>query len=238
MSKLLNSKNRRLDGRKLDELRPIKMEVGVIDNANGSAYIEFGRNKVMAAVYGPKDVHPKHMMKTESAILKCRYHMTPFSTGTRKNPAPSRRETEISKIISEALEPAIIMTDYPRTAIHVYVEILQSDGGSRCAGVTAASLALADAGINMRDLTSGCAAGKIDGKVALDLDEVEDMEGDADLPMAILPNLEKVTLMQLDGEFSRKEFMEAFKLAKKGCLKVYEMQRNALNDKYFGNGKA
>ena len=124
MSKLLNSKNRRLDGRKLDELRPIKMEVGVIDNANGSAYIEFGRNKVMAAVYGPKDVHPKHMMKTESAILKCRYHMTPFSTGTRKNPAPSRRETEISKIISEALEPAIVMTDYPRTAIHVYVEIL------------------------------------------------------------------------------------------------------------------
>ena len=238
MSKLLNSKNRRLDGRKLDELRPIKMEVGVIDNANGSAYIEFGRNKVMAAVYGPKDVHPKHMMKTESAILKCRYHMTPFSTGTRKNPAPSRREIEISKIISEALEPAIVMTDYPRTAIHVYVEILQSDGGSRCAGVTAASLALADAGINMRDLTSGCAAGKIDGKVALDLDEVEDMEGDADLPMAILPNLEKVTLMQLDGEFSRKEFMEAFKLAKKGCLKVYEMQRNALNDKYFGNGKA
>ena len=238
MSKLLNSKNRRLDGRKLDELRPIKMEVGVIDNANGSAYIEFGRNKVMAAVYGPKDVHPKHMMKTESAILKCRYHMTPFSTGTRKKPAPSRRETEISKIISEALEPAIVMTDYPRTAIHVYVEILQSDGGSRCAGVTAASLALADAGINMRDLTSGCAAGKIDGKVALDLDEVEDMEGDADLPMAILPNLEKVTLLQLDGDFSHKEFIEALKLAKKGCLKVYEMQRNALNDKYFGNGKA
>jgi exosome complex component RRP41 len=238
MSKLLNSKGRRLDGRKLDELRPIKMEVGVIDNANGSAYIEFGRNKIMAAVYGPKDVHPKHMTKTESAILKCRYHMTPFSTGTRKNPAPSRREIEISKIIREALEPAIIMTDYPRTAIHVYVEVLQSDGGSRCAGVTAASLALADAGINMRDLTSGCAAGKIDGKVALDLDEVEDMEGDADLPLAILPNLEKVTLMQLDGEFSRKEFMEAFKLAKKGCLKVYEMQRNALKDKYFGNKEA
>tara|TARA_B100000315_G_scaffold39051_1_gene33828 strand:- start:4225 stop:4941 length:717 start_codon:yes stop_codon:yes gene_type:complete len=235
MSNSLYSKGRRIDGRKLDELRPIKMEVEVIDNAAGSSYIEFGRNKIIAAVYGPKDVHPKHMTKTESAIIKCRYHMTPFSTGTRKNPAPSRRETEISKIIREALAPAIVLTDYPRTAIHVYIEVLQSDGGSRCAGVTAASLALADAGINMRDLTAGCAAGKINGKVALDLNEVEDMEGDADLPLAILPNLEKVTLLQLDGNFSRKEFIAAFKLAKEGCMRVYEMQRNTLKDKYFGN---
>ena len=234
VSNLVNSKGIRLDGRQLDQLRPIKMEVGVIDNADGSSYIEFGRNKIIAAVHGPKDVHPKHMTETDRAIVKCRYHMSPFSTGTRKNPAPSRRETEISKVIREALEPAIVMTDYPRTAIHIYVEVLQSDGGSRCACVTAASLALADAGINMRDLISGCAAGKINGKVALDLDEVEDMEGDADLPLAILPNLNKVTLLQLDGEFSRKEFSEAFKIAMKGCLEVYEMQRNALKEKYFG----
>jgi exosome complex component RRP41 len=235
MDKLVNSKGRRADGRKLNELRPIKMEVGVIDNADGSAYIEFGKNKIIVAVYGPQDVHPKHMTETDTAILKCRYHMTPFSTGDRKNPAPSRREMEISKVIREALEPAIVMTDYPRTAIHVYVEVLQSDGGSRCAGVTAASLALADAGINMRDLIAGCAAGKIDGNVALDLDEAEDMKGDADLPLAILPNLQKITLLQLDGTFSQKEFSEAFNLAKEGCMKVYEMQRNALKDKYFRN---
>lgn len=238
MTNLLNSKGRRLDGRKLDQLRPIKMKVGVIDNADGSSYVEFGRNKIFAAVYGPKDVHPKHMTETDQAIVKCRYHMTPFSTGTRKNPAPSRRENEISKVIREALEPAIVMTDYPRTAIHVYVEVLQSDGGSRCACINAASLALADAGINMRDLISGCAAGKIDGKVALDLDEVEDMEGDADLPMAILPNLNKVTLLQLDGDYTRKEFSQALKLAKEGCLKVYEIQRNALKERYFGTKEA
>lgn len=233
-TKLLDAKGVRHDGRKFNELRPVTMKVGVLENADGSAYIEFGKNKIMAAVYGPREVHPKHMSVPDRSVLRCRYHMTPFSTDTRKNPAPSRREIEISKVIREGLEPALILTDYPRTAIEVYLEVLQSDGGSRCASITAASLALADAGINMRDLVVGCAAGKIEGRVVVDLDDVEDKEGEGDMPMAILPNLGQVTLLQLDGRFSRKEFDEAFKLAKDGCMKVYDIQRKALMEKYFG----
>ncbi|MBI2938658.1 MAG: exosome complex exonuclease Rrp41 [Thaumarchaeota archaeon RBG_16_49_8] len=234
ITKLLDAKGVRHDGRKFNELRPVTMKVGVLENADGSAYIEFGKNKIMAAVYGPREVHPKHMSVPDRSVLRCRYHMTPFSTDTRKNPAPSRREIEISKVIREGLEPALILTDYPRTAIEVYLEVLQSDGGSRCASITAASLALADAGINMRDLVVGCAAGKIEGRVVVDLDDVEDKEGEGDMPMAILPNLGQVTLLQLDGRFSRKEFDEAFKLAKDGCMKVYDIQRKALMEKYFG----
>ena len=234
ITKLLDAKGVRHDGRKFNELRPVTMKVGVLENADGSAYIEFGKNKIMAAVYGPREVHPKHMSVPDRSVLRCRYHMTPFSTDTRKNPAPSRREIEISKVIREGLEPALILTDYPRTAIEVYLEVLQSDGGSRCASITAASLALADAGINMRDLVVGFAAGKIEGRVVVDLDDVEDKEGEGDMPMAILPNLGQVTLLQLDGRFSRKEFDEAFKLAKDGCMKVYDIQRKALMEKYFG----
>ncbi len=233
-SKLLDAKGVRHDGRKFNELRPVSMKVGVLENADGSAYIEFGKNKIMAAVYGPREVHPKHMSVPDRSVLRCRYHMTPFSTDTRKNPVPSRREIEISKVIREGLEPALILTDYPRTAIEVYLEVLQSDGGSRCASITAASLALADAGINMRDLVVGCAAGKIEGKVVVDLDDIEDKEGEGDMPMAMLPNLGQVTLLQLDGKFNRKEFDEAFKLAKDGCMKVYDIQRKALMEKYFG----
>jgi exosome complex component RRP41 len=234
-TKLLDSKGLRHDGRRLDELRPIRMEVGVLENADGSAYIEFGKNKIMAAVYGPKEVHPKHMLVPDRSILRCRYHMTPFSTDTRKNPAPSRREIEISKVIRESLEPSLILTDYPRTAIHIYVEVLQSDGGSRCAGISAASLALADAGINMRDLVAGCAAGKIAKKVALDLDDIEDKTGEGDMPVALLPNIGQVTLLQLDGKFSQKEFEEAFTLAREGCMKVYDLQKKALMERYFGS---
>jgi exosome complex component RRP41 len=173
-----------------------------LKNADGSAYIEFGKNRIIAAVYGPREVHPKHMAQPDRCVLRCRYHMSPFSTDTRKNPAPSRREVEISKVMREALEPAVMLEDYPRAAIDVFVEVLQADGGSRCAGITAASVALADAGINMRDIVSACAAGKVDGKIVLDINDVEDKEGSADMPLAYLPHLERVTLLQLDGILS------------------------------------
>lgn len=235
MGRLIRENGLRVDGRRPDELRPIKIEVGTLRNADGSAYIEFGKNKVVVAVYGPKEVHPRHMALPDRSVLRCRYHMSPFSTDTRKSPAPSRREIEISKVVRESLEPSLMLEDYPRTAINVYLEVLQSDGGSRVAGITAASVALADAGINMRDLVVGCSAGKIDGVVVLDLDDLEDKEGEADMPVSIMPNLNQVTLMQLDGMFSSDEFNRAFEMALAGCKKIYEMQRNALITKYFGS---
>jgi exosome complex component RRP41 len=234
MNKLINEEGIRVDGRRFDELRPIKIEVGILKNADGSAYIEFGKNKIVAAVYGPKEVHPKHLALPDRCLLRCRYHMAPFSTETRKNPAPSRREIEISKVIREALEPSIILEDYPRTAIDVYVEVLQSDGGSRCASINAASVALADAGINMRDLVTSCAAGKVDSKVILDLNDVEDKEGEADMPVAMMPNLKQVTLFQMEGSFSKDDFKLAWDLLLNAIEKIYKVQKDALIKKYFG----
>ncbi len=236
--KLIDGKGKRLDGRTWNQLRPIKLDVGVLKNADGSAYIEWGKNKIMAAVYGPKEVHPKHQVLPDRALVRSRYHMAPFSVDERKNPAPSRREIEISKVIREALEPAIIVEDYPRTAIEVWVEVLQSDGGSRVAGITAASLALAEAGINMRDLVVGCSCGIVEGQVVADLDDTEDKEGSGDMPVAIMPNLSQVTLLQVDGIFTRENFQKAFELAIEKGREVYAMQREALTKKFFGDGAA
>ncbi len=232
---LINEQGLRTDGRRKDELRPVKIEVGILKNADGSAYIQFGKNKIMAAVYGPKEVHPKHSALPNRSVLRCRYHMSPFSTEERKNPAPSRREIEISKVMREALEPALLLEDYPRTAIDVFVEVLQSDGGSRCAGISAAAVALADAGINMRDLVAACAAGKVAGQVVLDVDDAEDKEGQADLPIAIMPTSNQVTLFQLDGQLNDEEFNTALSWAIEGAKKVYQLQREALIGRYFGN---
>ncbi|MEM0117473.1 MAG: exosome complex exonuclease Rrp41 [Conexivisphaerales archaeon] len=228
MGKLIDKRNLRVDGRKLDELRPIKIQVGVLKNADGSAYIEWGRNKIMVGVYGPKECHPKHMALPDRALLKCRYHMAPFSVDERKPPQPSRREIELSKIIREALSPAIVLEEFPRTAIEIYVEVLQSDGSSRVASITAASVALADAGIPMRDLVAGCAVGKVDGKIIADVSDIEDKEGEVDLPVAYMPNLDLVTLLQSDGALTKAEFEKAFKLALEKCRFVYDMQRSAL----------
>jgi exosome complex component RRP41 len=231
--KLIDKKGYRLDGRKADEVRPTKIEVGVLSNADGSAYIEQGKNKILAAVFGPREMHPKHLALPDRMVLRCRYHMAPFSVQERKSPAPSRREVELSKVIRESLEPSVFVEFYPRTGIDVFVEVLQADGGTRCASITAASLAIADAGIPMRDLVVACAAGKIDDTVVLDLMDTEDKVGVADVPVAFMPNLNAVTLLQMDGILAPEEFEKAVNLAIEGCRKLYALQKEALKTKYM-----
>ena len=215
VQKLINEEGLRVDGRRLDELRPIKMEVGLLANADGSAYIEHGKNKIIVAVYGPKEAQPKHVSLHDRAVVRCRYHMAPFSTDERKSPAPSRREIEISKVVREALEPVIFTEYFPRSMIDIFIEVLQSDGGSRCAAVTASSLALADAGIPLKDLVVGCAL------------------GEADMPIAFIPVLGKISLLQMDGMFTEEEFIRALNMAKEACMKIYALQKQTLKEKYL-----
>ncbi len=231
--RLIDDNDLRVDGRRLDELRPIKMEVGVLDKADGSAYIEQGKNRIIAAIYGPREAHPKHVALANRAVIRCRYHMAPFSVEERKSPAPSRRELELSKVIREALETSIMSEVYPRTSMDIFIEVLQSDGGSRCAAVTAASLALADAGVPLREIVAACAVGKIDGKIALDLSDIEDKEGDADLPVAFMPESKTITLLQMDGSFTEGEFNQALDMAINACGKINQMQIEALKRKYI-----
>jgi len=226
------AKWKRVDGRAADELRPITIESGVLPNADGSAYIEMGKNKILAGVFGPKEMHPKHLAKPHMAVLRCRYHMAPFSTDPRRSPAPSRRDNEISMVIRYALESAIFLERYPRSSIEVYAEVLEADGGTRCACINAASVALVDAGIPMRDLVVSCAAGKFDGRIVLDLGDYEDKKGEADVPLAYMPKLDRVTLLQMDGVLSAEELEQCIDLSLEGCKQIYEMQREALKKKY------
>ena len=222
----------RFDGRKVDELRPLKIVSGVLPNADGSAYIEMGRNKILVGVFGPREMHPKRLSQPDRAVLRCRYHMAPFSVDPRRSPAPSRRDTEIGMVMKFALEPAIFLERYPRAAIDVYAEILEADGGTRTACINAATVALVDAGIPMRDLVSSCAAGKMKDQIVLDLGDYEDKEGEADVPIAYMPKLEEITLLQMDGMLTTDEFESSVALAIDGCKKVAEVQREALKAKY------
>lgn len=222
----------RLDGRELDEMRPLKIEAGILNNADGSAYLELGDNKAIASVYGPREMHPKHLQRTDRAVLRCRYNMAPFSVEDRKRPGPSRRSKEISKVAREALEPAVFLKRYPRAVIDVSMELLQSSAGTRTAGITAASVALSDAGIPMKDLVASLASGKADGEIVLDLQKEEDQFGDADMPIAYMPQKDNITLLQMDGHFEPGEFEEALDLAIEGCKQVYDKQREALQKKY------
>ncbi|MCZ3364589.1 MULTISPECIES: exosome complex exonuclease Rrp41 [Methanobacterium] len=227
-----NNDNLRADGRVFNELRPLKIEAGVLEKADGSAYLEIGGNKILAAVYGPRELHVRRIMRPDMAVIRCRYNMAPFSVGERKRPGPDRRSVEISKITADALRPAIFLEKFPRSTIDVFIEILEAEGGTRCAGITAASVALADAGIPMKDLVASCAAGKANGNVILDLSEDEDKEGEADLPIAIMPRSGEISLLQMDGHMTPDEFDKALDLAIEGCKQISEAQKNAIKDRY------
>ena len=222
----------RADGRAFNELRPLKIETGVLERADGSSYLELGGNKILTAVYGPRELHIRRIMRPDKAVIRCRYNMAPLSVEDRKRPGPDRRSVEISKVTADALRPSIFLEKFPRSTIDVFIEILEAEGGTRCAGITAASVALADAGVPMSDLVVSCAAGKANGNVVMDLSEIEDKEGEADLPVAMMPRTGEITLLQADGHLTSEEFEQALDLAIEGCMKINEEQKKAIKNRY------
>ena len=234
----ISSENKQLraDGRAYDELRPIKIKAGVLKRADGSAYVEVGGNKILASVYGPRETYIRRLLKPNTGVIKVRYNMAPFSVDDRKRPGPDRRSNEISKIAADALRPALMLESFPRSMVDISIEIIEAEGGTRCAGITAAAVALADAGIPMRDIPVGCAAGKMNGDIVLDLSEKEDKEGQADVPIVILPRTGEITLLQADGKLTEEEFEEALDLAMEGCMRISKSQEEALKERYNVNG--
>ena len=223
---------KRLDGRDVDEPRPFSCEVGVIKNAQGSSVVRHGGNLIYCAVYGPREVHPRHLAKPDRGILRVYYRMATFSVHDRKSPAPNRRDNEISKVIREAIEPVLFLEAYPDSQIEVFIQIMAADGGTRCASTTAASLALADAGIPMRSMIVGIAAGKAQDKVILDLGDKEDKVGQADVPAVVVMKDKTISLLQFDGEMSIEEMKLGFKYILKGAEVIYQKQLEALKGKY------
>ena len=223
---------KRSDGRKMDEMRPIKAEVGVVPNAVGSALFASGKTVAIAAVYGPKILHPASMRQPDRAIIRCEYNMLPFSVSERARPGPSRRSKEISLITSNALSAVVDLSKYPNAVIDIQIMILQADAGTRCAGINAAAMALAHAGIPMREMVSSVAIGKIDDKIVVDVtkeeEDYEDGEGPTDIPFTMTSRNHDIVHLQLDGNIPTSRFKEAVDASVIACDKINDYQMRAL----------
>ncbi len=226
--------NKRLDGRKFDETRKITAKVGVIPNADGSAMFAFGDTVAYAAVYGPKQLHPQHMQDPEKGLLRCNYSMLSFSVSERIRPGPNKRSTEISKVSEWALNPAVLINEFPNTVVDVHISIPQADASTRCAGINAAALALAHAGIPMKDMITSVSIGKMDTQLVVDVnkaeEDYEEGEGATDMAMSFMNKSGKLTHIQLDGKISAKDLAEAIKLGRQTCKKIHEVQKKALKE--------
>ena len=233
----------RPDGRKFDEMRPIKAKVGIIPNADGSAMYQSGDTIAYAAVYGPKEHHPRNQRNPAAGTLRCTYNMLSFSVSDRIKPGPSRRSSEFSKITEWALAPVVDLKNFPGMVVDVHINIIQADAGTRCAGINAAALALAHAGIPMKEIVSSISVGKLDKTLVVDLnkdeEDFEGGEGSTDIPITVTPS-GKITHLQLDGKIGKVQLLEAVKMAKKAAVRIYELQKEALKNvgKLIEGGKS
>ena len=226
---------KRINNRKFEDTRPMEAKVGVVKNADGSAYFKIGNTVAYAAVYGPREVFPRFMSNPKKGILKCHYNMLPFSgTGERIRPGNKRRSQEISMVMKKALEPVIDLSAFPNSMVEIFVEFPQTDAGTRCAGICAASIALADAGLKMKDMVASVSVGRVDEAVLVDLNyEEEAFDGEvADVPLAFLQRSKEVSLLQMDGAITEQQLFKAIEMGQKACDKIHVIQQKALKDKY------
>jgi len=224
---------KRVDGRSPADLRNLRIEAGVLSEADGSAFLEWGKNKILCGVYGPRECIPRHDASPYRAIVKVRYMMSPFcSLEEHGRSGPSRRSSELSKVIREAFENVIIAERFPNTQIEVYIDVLQADGGTRTASITAAAVALANAGIPMKDMVSAVAVGKAAGHIVADLNKTEDNFGQSDMPIAFSNKDRRILLFQMDGLLTRDEIAQMVDLADEASVKVHEKQVDALKRVY------
>ncbi len=225
----------RSDGRNFNDVRSMKAEVGIVPSADGSARFETGKTKAIAVVRGPRTLHPQHLQNAQTGVLRVSYGMMPFSVEDRIRPGPNRRAEEISKVTEWALSSVIDLSGFPNTVVDVFIQIPQADAGTRVAGINAAALALAHAGIPMKEMVSAIGVGKIDKTLVVDLNKFEDSlfhdgEGSTDIPVVITSRTKEIALLQLDGKISIKEFKETVEMAKNACEKILKVQMDALKN--------
>ncbi|KAK9899476.1 ribosomal protein S5 domain 2-like protein [Cystobasidium minutum MCA 4210] len=199
----------RQDDRKPEDIRPIYLKTGLVPQASGSAYIETGKTKIVCAVYGP---HPtrKDAPFSAKAKLNVEVKWTPFaSPGRRRVPGKDTEALGLSSQLAQALIPSLRLDLLPKSAIDLYVTILECDGplDDMSSGVTAASVALAQAGVQMYGFVVGCSAAltSIDGTLQPFLDptyqEAKQASGIASL--ACMPAMASATNISFSGSAPR-----------------------------------
>ena len=196
---------KRSGGRSDDAHRKMFLSTGVITKAKGSAYIEQGATKIMAGVFGPKEVQRRSEFSV-TGQLTVEFKFAPFSCegGRRLGPRGEDREAEeLGLVLAEALSSTVCLNKYPKSVIEVGVTVIEADGGVVAASLTAAGLALAEAGIHLCDLVVGVKVGlSSDNRLLVDPDREEEgrlREGGGEMTLGYLANLEQVVCLMCEG---------------------------------------
>ncbi len=226
-------------GRRTDELRPLSIEPDYLEQAHGSALISFGKTRVLCTATLEEGV-PRWMMGRGKGWLTAEYSMLPASTGQRTAREASigkqkGRTVEIQRLIGRAVRAVADMEALGERTLWLDCDVLQADGGTRCASISgvyvAARRALDRMGLG-RALTDSVAAvslGIVDGEILLDLDYVEDSSAEVDLNVVMTGDgrLIEVQATAEGAPFSREELDEMLELGAQGFDEISAAQRAA-----------
>lgn len=235
----------RIDGREPFELRPIRFERGFSRYAEGSVLVEWGNTKVLCTASVEEKV-PPFMRGTGSGWISAEYSMLPRSTHQRtqrdiSKGKPNGRGTEIQRLIGRSLRAAVDMTRLGERTVWIDCDVLQADGGTRTASISAGYVALIDAlrwmvsrsllpELPMKTQIGAVSAGIVNGVPMLDLCYEEDSAADVDANIVMTSSGEFVELQGTGegGVFSRAELDRIVSLGWKGISEIHLLQAEAL----------
>mmetsp|Transcript_16434 Transcript_16434/g.49230 ORF Transcript_16434/g.49230 Transcript_16434/m.49230 type:complete len:254 (+) Transcript_16434:128-889(+) len=220
----------RVDGRSLENARDILLRTGLVSQAAGSSYVEFGDTKVMAAVYGPRPTDRREGF-SQRGFLTVDVKLASFATRERGRVQQGPAEREMSEAVGTALRAAVLREHFPKAAVDVWVTVLEADGSEAAAATTAGALALADAGVPMRDLVAACSLARMEGgAVVVDPCGAEQAQQTASAMLAVMPSADLVTGAELQGQWTSQEAREAVVLALGGCRELAEAMQETLQE--------
>lgn len=218
---ILSEHGFRQDGRSPYQIRNISCTLGVHTQADGSAYIEQGNTKVLCAVYGPHEPRQRSRVLDDRCFINCQFSRATFATVERKDrPHGDRRSTQLARLMEKAFETAIITQSYPRAQIDIFCEILEDDGSTLAVAVNAASLALTNAGIPMRDLVVALSCACSNGVPCVDLCSREENSITPRITLATLSGKDEIIFTDLHNCLHQKHLAGVLEGAKKGAEKI------------------
>ena len=251
-------------------LRRLLLSTSVLTKSDGSALLELGHTKVLCSVHGPRSAAASSLTGGKSDFnaggqLNCEVRLAPSfglnpqttvseavtsldgrggGAGQLRSSATTLDEIRLSSGLNDAIAPSVRLDRLPKCVVDVFVLVLQSDGSVLPAAITAASLALADAGIELFDLVSSCSvavvAGEETGKgasagsgkkgdsILADPNESELLKSRSQLTLAMLPNCREVSFWEQTGRISASASSEAIEVARDGCATVHKFMRECL----------
>lgn len=227
----------RMDGRAPNEARAPFFSLGTVSRAAGSAYAEVGDTKCLVAIYGPRESQ-KAQAFSDVGRVKCDVQVATFASAQRGKYGKGTEEREYAAMLQGALEGAINKRAFPKATVDIFALLLSAGGSDLPVLISCASMALADAGIQMVDLVSGMSVSCMsDGALLLDAGVAEERAEDGRLLVAFMASRNEVAQLELSGEWSQARAAEAVDLCLEGCTAMDVYMRSCLREHLEAGGR-